>query len=99
MSAYALEQANDYTDSKVAGLSDYYTKGEVNAISTALSTDYVGKIKAVDDKLADYALSADVDSRIAAAKSEVIGTTGDTSSANTIYGAKKYADETSAYAL
>ena len=68
-SAETLVSANAYANSKFAGLSDYYTKDEVNAISTALSTDYAGKIKAVDDKLADYALSADVTSRIAAAKS------------------------------
>ena len=93
MSAYALEEANDYTDSKFAGLSDYYTKDEVNAISTALSTDYSGKIKAVDDKLADYALCADVTSEIAVAKSEVIGTASDLSSANTVNGAKAYAKD------
>lgn len=93
MSAYALEQANDHTDSKFAGLSDYYTKDEVNAISTALSTDYSGKIKAVDDKLADYALSANVTSEIAAAKSEVIGTASDLSSASTVNGAKAYAKD------
>lgn len=90
-SAETLVSANAYADSKFAGLSDYYTKDEVNAISTALSTDYVGKIKTVDDKLADYALSADVTSGIAAAKSEVIGEASDLSSADTINGAKAYA--------
>lgn len=90
-SAETLVSANAYADSKFAGLSDYYTKDEVDAISTALSTDYVGKIKAVDDKLADYALSADVTSGIAAAKSEVIGEASDLSSADTINGAKAYA--------
>lgn len=90
-SAETLVSANAYADSKFAGLSDYYTKDEVDAISTALSTDYVGKIKTVDDKLADYALSADVTSGIAAAKSEVIGEASDLSSADTINGAKAYA--------
>ena len=90
-SAETLVSANAYADSKFAGLSDYYTKNEVNAISTALSTDYAGKIKVVDDKLADYALSADVTSEIAAAKSEVIGEATDLSSADTINGAKAYA--------
>ena len=90
-SAETIVSANAYADSKFAGLSDYYTKDEVDAISTALSTDYVGKIKAVDDKLADYALSADVTSGIAAAKSEVIGEASDLSSADTINGAKAYA--------
>lgn len=90
-SAETLVSANAYADSKFAGLSDYYTKDEVDAISTALSTDYSGKIKAVDDKLADYALSADVTSGIATAKSEVIGEASDLSSANTINGAKAYA--------
>lgn len=90
-SAETLVSANAYADSKFAGLSDYYTKDEVDAISTALSTDYSGKIKAVDDKLADYALSADVTSGIAAAKSEVIGEASDLSSADTINGAKAYA--------
>lgn len=90
-SAETLVSANAYADSKFAGLSDYYTKDEVDAISTALSTDYSGKIKAVDDKLADYALSADVTSGIAAAKSKVIGEASDLSSADTINGAKAYA--------
>ena len=92
-SAETLVSANAYADSKFADLSDYYTKDEVDAISTALSTDYSGKIKAVDDKLADYALSADVTSEIAAAKSEVIGEATDLSSADTINGAKKYAKD------
>ena len=43
-SAETLVSANAYADSKFAGLSDYYTKDEVDAISSALSTDYVGKI-------------------------------------------------------
>ena len=90
-SAETLVSANAYTDTKFAGLSDYYTKDEVDAISTALSTDYVGKIKTVDDKFANYALSADVTSGIAAAKSEVIGEASDLSSADTINGAKAYA--------
>lgn len=91
ISIETLVSANAYADSKFAGLSDYYTKDEVDTISTALSTDYSGKIKAVDDKLADYALSADVTSGIAAAKSEVIGEVSDLSSADTINGAKAYA--------
>lgn len=91
MSAYALEQANDYTDSKFSNLSDYYTKDEVDTISGTLSTDYVTKIKAVDDKLTAYALSTDVTSGIAAAKSEVIGQASDLSSVSTVNGAKAYA--------
>lgn len=71
----------------------YATEEYVNGISSALSTDYVGKIKAVDDKLADYALSADVTAGIAAAKSEVIGTTSDLPSADTVNGAKAYAKD------
>lgn len=90
-SAETLVSAKAYADSKFAGLSDYYTKDQVDAISTALSTDYSGKIKAVDDKLADYALSADVSSGISAAKSEVIGEESDLSSDDTINGAKAYA--------
>lgn len=92
-SAETLVSANAYADSKFAGLSDYYTKDEVDAISTALSTDYFGKIKAVDDKLSDYALCADVTSEIAAAKSEVIGKETDLSSADTVNGAKAYAED------
>lgn len=92
-SAETLVSANAYTDTKFAGLSDYYTKDEVDAISSALSTDYSGKIKAVDDKLADYALSVDVTSEIDAAKSKVIGEATDLSSAGTINGAKAYAKD------
>ena len=44
VSGETLVSANAYADSKFAGLSDYYTKDEVDAISSALSTDYVGKI-------------------------------------------------------
>ena len=56
-SAATLVSANAYTDTKFADLSNYYTKTEVDAISTALSTDYSAKVKAVDDKLPQ--LSAD----------------------------------------
>ena len=56
-SATTLSDAKAYTDSKFADLSGYYTKDEINAISTALSTDYSEKIVAVDNKLPQ--LSAD----------------------------------------
>lgn len=96
-SAETLVSANAYADSKFAGLSDYYTKNEVDAISTALSTDYYGQIKAVDDKLADYALSADVTTLVnetsAATITTVVGQTTDLSSASTINGAKAYAKD------
>ena len=96
-SAETLVSANAYADSKFAGLSDYYTKDEIDAISTALSTDYSGKIKAVDDKLSVYALSADVTSLVnetsAATIDTIVGEATDLSSADTINGAKAYAKD------
>lgn len=107
VSAETLVSANAYTDSKFAGLSDYYTKDEVDAISTALSTDYAGKIDALDTKVTEnYALSADVDALVAAVSADtvetVVGASTDLSDANTVWGAKAYADakeaEAEAYA-
>ena len=91
----AKKYAEVYADGKIADLNidNYATIEYVNGISSSLSTDYVGKIKAVDDKLSDYALCADVTSEIAAAKSEVIGEATDLSSADTVNGAKAYAKD------
>lgn len=91
----AKKYAEVYADGKIADLNidNYATKEYVNGISSSLSTDYVGKIKAVDDKLSDYALCADVTSEIAAAKSEVIGEESDLSSDSTVNGAKAYAKD------
>ena len=43
--------------------------------------------------LSNYALSADVTTLVSETSSTLVGKSGDSSSANTIYGAKKYADE------
>ena len=43
--------------------------------------------------LSNYALSADVTTLVSETSSTLVGKSGDLSSANTIYGAKKYADE------
>lgn len=59
----------------------FATKDEVEAVSVALSTDYVAKIKDVDDKLADYALSADVNTLV------------QTVSADTLTAANDYTDD------
>lgn len=66
-------------------------------------------ITAVDNKFANYTTSTDLantyatkayaDQAEADAKSGVIGASGDTSSKNTIYGAKKYAEEKATAAL
>ena len=107
VSAETLVSANAYTDSKFAGLSDYYTKDEVDAISAALSTDYAGKIDALDTKVTEnYALSADVDALVAAVSADtvetVVGASTDLSTADTVWGAKAYANakeaEAEAYA-
>ena len=49
----ALSDANDYTDAAISGLSidNYYTKAEVNQISSDLSTGLVGDIEDAIDAL------------------------------------------------
>lgn len=95
----AKKYAEVYADGKIADLNinNYATKEYVNGISSSLSTDYVGKIKAVDDKLSNYALCADVTSLVnetsAATINTVVGKATDLSTADTINGAKAYADE------
>lgn len=77
----AEQNAKDYADGIVSGLSGNiitYVNNASGNIETALGS---------------YATSADTVSAIATAKSEVIGTTGDTSSDTTIEGVKKYVDE------
>lgn len=77
----AEQNAKDYADGIVSGLSGNIIT-YVNNASGNLET-----------ALGSYATSADTVSAIATAKSEVIGTTGDTSSDTTIEGVKKYVDE------
>lgn len=60
--------------------------GLTDAFKTAVNTTLPNRIKAIED---DYLTSADE----TAIKEELVGTSGDASTANTVYGAKKYADE------
>lgn len=66
----------------------------------AIEGDYVASISQVDGMIVPVMGNFNFDEAGAAAtaKSEVIGASGDASSANTIYGAKKYADEKAAAA-
>ena len=61
----------------------------------AIEGDYVASISQVDGKIVPVMGTFNFDEAGAAAtaKSEVIGASGDASSANTIYGAKKHAEE------
>ena len=69
-------------------IADYIISDTTGAAEMAGDiTDLQGRVKAIED--APYATTANV----ATAKSEVIGASGNASTANTIYGAKKYADE------
>jgi hypothetical protein len=79
---------NGKVSDAVLSVSDYAKK-----YIDGISSDLDGKITAVDNKLADYATLTGVAGDIATAKSEVIGTADDLSSANTVNGAKKYAKE------
>ena len=60
--------------------------GLTDAFKTAVNTTLPNRIKAIED---DYLTSADE----TAIKEELVGASGDASTANTVYGAKKYADE------
>ena len=60
--------------------------GLTDAFKTAVNATLPNRIKAIED---DYLTSADE----TAIKEELVGTSGDASTANTVYGAKKYAEE------
>lgn len=59
--------------------------GLTDAFKTAVNTTLPNRIKTIED---DYLTSADE----TAIKEELVGTSGDASTANTVYGAKKYAE-------
>ena len=90
VSAATRAEANSYTDDAVEALSDtistdYATKTEVNDVSVALSTDYVGKIgnlsSEIYSELENYALSNNVTTLVS------------TTSAETLVSANAYTDE------
>lgn len=70
---------------------NYYKKSETSSVNelTAKFADYYTKS---DVDSISSALSAQATTDINAAKSEVVGNAADLSSADTVYGAKKYAD-------
>ena len=60
--------------------------GLTDAFKTSVNTTLPNRIKTIED---DYLTSADE----TAIKEELVGASGDASTANTVYGAKKYAEE------
>ena len=83
----------------VTDLIDVYVAG--NGVSIDGKT-IAAKVKAGDAYLevtTEGIASKGIDNAITTAKNELLGTTEDASSASTVYGAKKYADEKSASAL
>ena len=86
----AQTAAEDYTDSAIAGL-DATASQTAGTDGLALSiTEVDGKVTAISGSIA--ANTYDASGAAATAKSEVIGTSSDAASANTVYGAKAYAD-------
>ena len=92
-----------YVDGKISDVltaaSDYAGAAATSALISAkyhadvISANLYDRIDAVDTKLTGYATLSGVADDIATAKSEVLGTADDLSSANTVNGAKKYAKE------
>lgn len=86
-----------YVDDKVADV----VAGSIDGLGALASKDTVAETDlhtALAAKINAKADATDVADDIAAAKAEVVGTTGDLSSADTIGGAKKYAEEKAAAA-
>lgn len=87
----AEEDANTYTDGKIAEVNS-----SISAINTLIgtkpetATDVFSEIAAAEQRAKTYADTKDGD-----LKSELIGTSGDATTANTIYGAKNYAQNAS----
>ena len=81
-----VEQAYAQADTELKNeLKGYADQAETDAVNTAkgYTNDEIGKLSAVYDPI----------NSASNAKADVIGASGDASSADTIYGAKKYADE------
>lgn len=79
----AEQNAKNYSDGQFSSkIASYSTTAQMN---TAISA-------------AETRAATDAETKANTAKSTVIGTTGDASTANTVYGAKKYADEKAAEA-
>lgn len=82
----------EYVDDKVADV----VAGSIDGLGALASKDVVSEAEldsALSTKINGKADSSQVATDIASAKDSVIGTASDPSSANTVNGAKKYADE------
>jgi hypothetical protein len=87
-------------------IADYYTKSEVDALlktitdaATALA-ERVTKLEGLYDSEKKLSvIIGELNTAIGTAKTDLIGASTDASSANTIYGAKKYAEEKAAAAI
>lgn len=75
-----------YNPSSVADVTIYALNSGATGVAEFKSSAYY------DNKFKDYSTTAQTNSAITSAKTELIGTTGSTSGSSTIYGAKKYAD-------
>lgn len=93
LNKYALKSDLDESNERLTT-----AETDIDSLETK-SNDHETRIKANETKLADVVdttVGALIDSDVAAAKSSLIGTDSDASTADTIFGAKKRADEVKA---
>lgn len=87
----AVATAGTNADTKIAGMANTDTAVAGQYVSAVAQTD--GKITVTRADLPDYSNTYDAKGSASAVKNELIGANGDSSAADTIYGAKAYADE------
>lgn len=90
--------AKKYADNVVSSIASATQTGSSNGVEVSVTTE-AGSVKTVSVTAPDFDATYDKINAASTAKAEVIGKSGDAKTADTIYGAKAYADDAAANAV